>query len=565
MDLEGYESGTEILIHLISFNINEVEISSMKKGNAINYIGVFTESMGYAPHGNITKLRRRGLVDNLYGTFGLVDDLSMTYVGNMLASVRDNASRHSYAGATDFDGVPGQEYHLTYNASGSLVSDAGRGIARIDYDRLNNPVRIQFTDGSVTRYIYSTTGEKLRVVYQTAVPNITVPIGSVRELLPSEIQCADSTDYRLGGSLTLRNGRVDKLQFEEGYCQAAAYSGNASQDNFTFHYYDRDHLGNIRQVIKATGSNKGTVIQTMDYYPFGAEFCDGSTDSEVQSRKYNGKEFDKMHGLNTYDYGARQYNPVTARWDRVDPLSEKYYDVSPYAYCGNNPVRYFDPDGREIQGQTKKDTKQVIEDIKAMFAAEVFSNFRNLIIQSGKRQNGISLAKIDENALKTAFDGINLSEDQQALVEIVVNTINSDDIHKIEYASEYGVVSDDAKAAYDPLPIFDELIENEGGMPTRLIISSGGGGVTMPTSSGTHSVIVNSKKYHPVGRPVTTGHEIFGHGRSLALGRTTSQHVDSIQAENLIRRVMNINLINDGSNHGNKSYIPNPTSLPSYR
>ena len=172
-----------------------------------------------------------------------------------------------------------------------------------------------------------------------------VAIGSVRELAPSEILSADSTDYRLGGSLTLRNGRVDKLQFEEGYCQAAAYSGNASQDNFTFHYYDRDHLGNIRQVIKATGSNKGTVIQTMDYYPFGAEFCDGSTASEVQSRKYNGKELDKMHGLNTYDYGARQYNPVTARWDRVDPLCEKYYSVSPYVYCHDNPVMLVDPDG----------------------------------------------------------------------------------------------------------------------------------------------------------------------------------------------------------------------------
>ena len=40
---------------------------------------------------------------------------------------------------------------ITYNASGSLVSDAGRGIARIDYDQLNNPVRIQFTNGSVTQ------------------------------------------------------------------------------------------------------------------------------------------------------------------------------------------------------------------------------------------------------------------------------------------------------------------------------------------------------------------------------------------------------------------------------
>ena len=301
--------------------------------------------MEYDCNGNITRLQRRGLTDNLHGTFGLVDDLYMTYGGNMLTSVCDSASRYSYAGATDFDGVPGQAYPLTYNASGSLVSDAGRGIARIDYDRLNNPVRIQFTNGSVTRYVYSTAGEKLRVIHQTAVPNITVAIGSARELAPSEILSADSTDYLLGGSLTLRNGRIDKYQFEEGYCQAA-YSGNASQDNFTFHYYDRDHLGNIRQVIKATGSNKGTVIQTMDYYPFGAEFCDGSTASEVQSRRYNGKELDRMHGLDTYDYGARQYDPVTGRWDRMDPLCEKYYDVSPYAYCGGNPVRYIDPDGR---------------------------------------------------------------------------------------------------------------------------------------------------------------------------------------------------------------------------
>ena len=58
--------------------------------------------------------------------------------------------------------------------------DAGRNIARIDYDCLNNPVRIQFTNGNVTKYIYSTIGEKLRVVYQTAVPNITVAIGSSR-------------------------------------------------------------------------------------------------------------------------------------------------------------------------------------------------------------------------------------------------------------------------------------------------------------------------------------------------------------------------------------------------
>ena len=304
----------------------------------------FNENVQYDCNGNITRLQRGGLVDNMRGWFGLVDDLTMTYEGNLLTSVRDDASHSVYASATDFDGVCGQEYPLMYNDAGSLMSDAGRKIARIDYDCLNNPVRIQFTNGNVTKYVYSATGEKLRVIYQTAVPNISVAIGCSKELVASEILYADSTDYLLGGSLTLKNGRIDKYQFEEGYCQAVS---NASQDNFTFQYYDLDHLGNVRQVLKPDGSKTGKIVQTMDYYPFGAQLCDGTTDSNVQPRRYNGKELDRMHGLNTYDYGARQYNPVTARWDRVDPLCHKYYSISPYAYCADNPIRYIDPDGRE--------------------------------------------------------------------------------------------------------------------------------------------------------------------------------------------------------------------------
>ena len=45
------------------------------------------------------------------------------------------------------------------------------------------------------------------------------------------------------------------------------------------------------------------------------------------------------------DFGARQYSPTLRRWMTPDPLSEKYYGVSPYAFCNNNPVNFVDPDG----------------------------------------------------------------------------------------------------------------------------------------------------------------------------------------------------------------------------
>ena len=203
-------------------------------------------------------------------------------------------------------------------------------------------------NGSVTRYIYSAAGEKLRVTYLTAVPNITVPIGTARELAPSEILAADSTDYLLGGTLTMKNGRIDRYLFDEGYCQAVRSIFNPNQDGFTFYYYDRDHLGSVRQVIEAEGTDQGTIVQKMNYYPSGLQFCNNVTDSDVQPRRYNGKEYDKMHGLNTYDYGARQYNPIVGRWDRMDPLCEKYYDISPYAYCHGDPLNFIDPDGRDL-------------------------------------------------------------------------------------------------------------------------------------------------------------------------------------------------------------------------
>jgi RHS repeat-associated protein len=66
---------------------------------------------------------------------------------------------------------------------------------------------------------------------------------------------------------------------------------------------------------------------------------------EAQPYKYNGKELDNMNGLNWYDYSARHYDPAIGRFTTIDPLAEKYYNVSPYAYCHNNPINRIDPTG----------------------------------------------------------------------------------------------------------------------------------------------------------------------------------------------------------------------------
>lgn len=71
-----------------------------------------------------------------------------------------------------------------------------------------------------------------------------------------------------------------------------------------------------------------------------------SNNPKVSDYKYNGKELDQMHGLNHYDYSARQYDPARLQFTTVDPLAEKYYSWNPYNYVYNNPIRFIDPDGK---------------------------------------------------------------------------------------------------------------------------------------------------------------------------------------------------------------------------
>ena len=62
---------------------------------------------------------------------------------------------------------------------------------------------------------------------------------------------------------------------------------------------------------------------------------------------HTGKPWQDIGGLAWYDNRARWYDPITMRFLAPDPLADKFHDISPWAWCGNNPLRYSDPTGKD--------------------------------------------------------------------------------------------------------------------------------------------------------------------------------------------------------------------------
>ena len=272
----------------------------------------FSENVtGYDKNGNIKSLQRYGQTGA--SAYGLLDNLTYTLTGNQLSCVEDAVSTAAYGTNTAFVNGASAAGEYAYDVNGNLTKDLNKGIADIQYNVLNLPSTVSFSDGSTITYTYGADGTKLRTVHK---------IGST----------TTTTNYC--GNVIYENGTQKLLLTEEGYINLAGTQ--------QYHYYLKDHQGNNRVVI----NQSGTVEETNHYYPFGGVF---GTTGNTQPYKYNGKEFDNKKGLNWYDYGARHYDTALGRFTTNDRFAEKYYSMSPYQYGANSPVVNIDVNGDSIR------------------------------------------------------------------------------------------------------------------------------------------------------------------------------------------------------------------------
>ena len=373
----------------------------------------FSENVtGYDKNGNIKGLQRYGQLSST--AYGMIDNLTLTLNGNQLNRVDDAVAASTYNGGFEFKNGANAADEYSYDANGNLTKDLNKGISGITYNFLNLPNAVTFSDGSTITYTYGADGTKLRTVHK---------IGST----------TTTTDYC--GNVIYENGVQKLLLTEEGY---------VTLSDSKYHYYLKDHQGNNRVVI----SQSGTVEETSHYYPFGGVFASAGN---VQPYKYNGKELDTKKGLNWYDYGARHYDAVLGRFITVDALYDKHFKVSPYVYCGNEPVGRIDPDGNDWRVQTHYNRETDKIEYKITVRAALINNSNNKELDI-KTLAGQIVEQV--NAAYTIS-----GDDFVSTMDMQLRTVNSvDDIKDTEHVLQ--IVDQDMLTKTDKSVVMAETYKN---------------------------------------------------------------------------------------------------------
>lgn len=479
----------------------------------------------YDKHGNMVNLYRNG------GRGGMIDEMNWFYEGNRVVEITDMVGEQGRYDMKEYRDYNHNGLDYFYDSNGNMTADLDRDIVAIRYNLLNQPDTVQFRNGSAIVNYYTADGKRTGSKYLTPLTTVVIPAGQTFGSTSGTAAMSSHVTARRGSleyaGADFESDTLIRIHNGDGYLDCS------EQD---FRYFVRDYQGNIRTVYGSVLKNlkfieidkpprhlatvpfdwfdrgdmqyielqKTVTYQRMQYYPFGLPY-EAHYQPEEQPYKYGGKEFIELHGYDSYDFDARMYYPALCRFMTMDPLCEKYYSISPYAYCNNNPVKYIDSDGR---------------DVKPAGTAEL------IMIQNTLPKEARDYVRLDNNGLidKTLlnsyggkslnFNNLRTMANSDRIVEVVLDD-------KFTYMGQDGKLGTATMSynAFDPkydLESDKDLKgETTGGLSTG---ESGFMGKTlfpdkdgMQNSPNGNIVVIVNKNLSPAGAAENYSHEANGH------------------------------------------------------
>ena len=321
---DGNISEIQFIYNGVSDDTYAYQYDGLKRLTEANrYIGSATTSsttrtekeMAYDCNGNLTAMKR-------YGDTGLENNLSFTRSGNRMIGLSDTGS-------------PGGTFTFAYDALGNLTSDGRKGLV-FSYNVCNLPREVTSSASGSLTYTYLSDGTKVSAIKSD---------GSGERYIGSFVYSVPAS-----GSETLESAAWDEGRI--------TFTPSGSTYTKTDLWFVKDHLGNVRTVVDvSTGLSAPQVVERNDYLPFGTRMNAGTAVLATNRFRLGGKENQTFGSLDLgkVDFGARMYDPFIAGWTTADPMAAKYGSMSPYGYCGGNPVNFIDPFGKDWYRTTGPD------------------------------------------------------------------------------------------------------------------------------------------------------------------------------------------------------------------
>ncbi|MBE9128306.1 MULTISPECIES: SpvB/TcaC N-terminal domain-containing protein [unclassified Coleofasciculus] len=239
----------------------------------------------------------------------------------------------------DLDNVP-LPIRYEYDAHGNMTKMPH--LPQIQWDFKDQMQQVDLGGGGTAYYIYDASGQRVRKVHEHN--------GATVE---ERIYLGGYEIYRKrnGNGLKLERETLHVMDDRQRIALVETKTVDTENSSETpllapiIRYQLGNHLGSVSLEVDVVGA----VISYEEYHPYGTTaYRSGRSAAEVSLKRYRytRKERDEESGL--YYHGARYYVPWLGRWLKSDPHKENYFDISPYVFVLNNPIRITDPDGKDV-------------------------------------------------------------------------------------------------------------------------------------------------------------------------------------------------------------------------